>query len=75
MKGALLSPGAVHASAQRLVYEPDTSVAPYHQKGDGHLPQRKVVQLTDLDRRGWERTILTWVRHKQGRAAWPPVGV
>lgn len=72
MRAALLSPQAVHASAQRLIFEPDTDVAAYHQKGDGTLPQRRVLQLTGADRRGWERTILTWIRHRQGRASWPP---
>lgn len=72
MKAALLSPVAIHASAQRLIFEPDTDIAAYHQKGEGTLPQRRVLQMTAADRRGWERTILTWIRHGEGRAAWPP---
>lgn len=73
MKGAMLSPQAVTTSRHRLVYEPRVDYAGPHQAGRGRLPQRRMVQLTDADRRGWERAILTWIRHKEGRAAWPPV--
>lgn len=72
MKGAMLNPLSINASSMGLVYEPPSDLAAVHQGGEGHMPQRRMVQLTAGDRRGWERTILTWIRHKQGRAAWPP---
>lgn len=72
MKGAMLNPLSIRAGAMGLTYEPPSDLAAIHQGGEGTMPQRRMVELTAGDRRGWERTILTWIRHKQGRAAWPP---
>lgn len=73
MKGAVLDPSAIHASRHRMIFEPRNGYLAAHQAGKGRLPQRRVVQLTAGDRRQWERIVLTWIRHQQGRAAWPPV--
>lgn len=72
MKGAMLNPQSMRATGRGLIYEPRSGYAAYHQRGEGQLPQRRMVQLTAGDRRGWERVILQWIRHGEGRAAWPP---
>lgn len=72
LKGAMLNPLSMRATDRGLTYEPRIGYAAFHQRGEGQLPQRRMVQLTAADRRGWERTILQWIRHGEGRAAWPP---
>ncbi len=75
-KGAALNARqALKVSGRRLVYEPPGDAADIlgrHQAGEGHLPQRKVIALTGADGRMMERVFAHWVRHLDGRAAWPP---
>lgn len=73
MRRSMTSPQAVHVQARRLVYEPDDPKAIYHQRGNQHLPQRKIIALSTGDRRQWDRVFLTWIRHAEGRASWPPI--
>lgn len=72
MRRSMTSPDAVHVERDRLLYEPDDPKAIHHQRGDGNLPARQIVALTGLERRQWDRVLLTWLRHAEGRATWPP---
>jgi hypothetical protein len=72
MRRSTTSPQAVTVTSRQLVYEPDDPKAVYHQRGNGHLPQRRIVALSGSDRRKWDRVFLTWIRHREGRAQWPP---
>jgi hypothetical protein len=60
-EAALTKAKAVRITDQHLVYEIHDEKAIYHQRGSGHLPQRKLVDLTLLDRRGWDRTFASWL--------------
>lgn len=65
MRATLTDRSAITVTPQRLVYRPTgehDDVAAIHQEGEGHMPQRKLVALTQLEKRTWERTILTWLR-------------
>lgn len=61
MRADVLSPRSVHVTRDRLVYEPESEVAFYHQAGRGHNPQRKIVDLNAGDRRGFERVFAHWL--------------
>jgi hypothetical protein len=52
---------AVALYPDRMVYEIQDDKAVYHQKGSGHLPQRKLVDLGMKDRRAWDRILAEWV--------------
>lgn len=67
MRHAMTSREALHVSPHRLVYEPDDEKAVWHQTGAGNLPPRKMVDLTEGDRRQWDHTFAEWlngVRHR-----------
>ena len=62
---------SVTVTPKRLVYEVDDPKAIYHQQGDGHLPQRRLVDLSLEQRRGWDRIFASWLnRIRRG-----PMGV
>lgn len=65
MRDTLTSREAITVTPQRLVYRPTgehADVAAIHQAGEGSVPQRKLVALTQDEKRQWERTFLEWVR-------------
>lgn len=56
---------------QRLVYEIDDDKAIYHQEGKGHNPARRLVDLTPVQKREWDREFAGWLnRLRRG-----PIGV
>lgn len=64
MRETLLDRAAVTITPQRLIYHPrgeHADVAAFHQGGDG-VPQRKIVAITDAEKRAWERVFLAWLR-------------
>lgn len=77
MKGAFLNrQQSTRVTPRSLVYEPRVDYAAPHQRGEGRVPQRKIVALSVADRRKWDRIFLHYLRHTQGRtAAWPPTFV
>lgn len=77
MKGAFLNYAqSVRVTPRSLTYEPPVDYAGHHQRGQGRVPQRKIVALSAADRRQWDRIFLHYLRHVQGRtAAWPPTFV
>lgn len=52
---------AVLITAHRMLYEIHDDKAAWHQKGSGRNPQRKLVDLTIADRRGFDRILAHWV--------------
>lgn len=65
MRDTLLSRAAITVEPQRLIYRPEgehEDVAAYHQDGSGHLPARKIVAITQAEKRTMERTFLEWIR-------------
>lgn len=80
MKGAMLNKlTAVHVGRDRALYEPKSSIAGYHQKGETwvgpswghpqqqlhHLPQRKMVDLPeDFKHAAVDRVFARWVNRK-----------
>lgn len=52
---------AVQVTPQRMLYEIRDEKAVWHQRGAGDLPQRKLVDLTMPDRRGFDRILAHWV--------------
>lgn len=60
-------------TARRLVYEVDDPKAIYHQRGEGHLPQRRLVDLTAEDRRQVDRIFANWLNGLRHRAFGPTV--
>lgn len=68
MRSAALSKGALSVSPRRLTYEVDSEYAIYHQEGRG-VPQRKIVALSNADRRDWDRVFAEYLaaeRHRVG---------
>lgn len=62
MRAAAFDRGrAVNISPQRLVYEIDDPKAIYHQRGDGHMPQRRLVDIGAADRRAFDRVFVRWL--------------
>lgn len=60
---------SVSAGAVRWVpVDPDGERALAHQEGRGDNPQRKMVALTNSEKRQWERTFHEWLRRDVG---WP----
>ncbi len=65
MRETLTSRSAITVTPQRMVYRPEgphDDIAAIHHAGEGDVPQRKIVALTQLEKRSWERTILGWLR-------------
>lgn len=68
LRNALLVRGVRELTGRRLVYGVSGSAekyAHYHQTGEGKMPQRKIVALTQQDRRGIDRIFATWLNHKR----------
>lgn len=91
MKGAMLNKTvAVHVGRDRAVYEPKSSIAGFHQKGETwvgpswghsqlqlhHLPQRKMVDLPDsFKHEAVDRVFARWVQRKLREGRAAGVGV
>jgi hypothetical protein len=63
MRAAALSPNAVKVTPKRLLYEIDDDKAIWHQKGRGHNPARRMLDLTSGDRRQIDRAFARWLNH------------
>ena len=62
---------SVTVTPQRMIYEIDDPKAAYHQDGSGHLPQRRLVDLSPVQKRAWDREFASWLnRIRRG-----PLGV
>ena len=61
MRSAAISKSAISVSPKRLVYEIDDPKAIHHQRGDGNLPVRKLVDLNLSQRRAWDRVFAGWL--------------
>lgn len=73
MRDTLTADRAVTVSRKRMVYRPTgehDDIAIYHQQGEGHNPQRKMIDLTQLDRRNWERIFATWLNELRRGPLW-----
>lgn len=60
---ALNEKRAVRVTPRRMVYEIDDDKAIRHQQGDGHMPERKLVNLTAGDRRQIDRAFSEWLNY------------
>lgn len=72
MRAFMTSRSALHVSPRRLVYEPSDpeGIAAIHQAGEGSMPKRKMVDLPESDRRGWDRIFAEWLNSmRRGRLA------
>lgn len=77
MREAFLVDGTRELTAQRLVWGVDDQVdehgdriairAGAHQTGRGVVPQRKIVSLTQTERRGFDREFTSWLTHMRRR--------
>jgi hypothetical protein len=73
MRDTLTSKSAITVSSHQLVYRPvgkHDDVAAWHQAGSGHLPQRKLVDLTEIDKRGFERIFADWLNDLRRGPLW-----
>lgn len=61
MRSAAISKSAISVSPKQLVYEIDDPKAIHHQRGDGDLPVRKLVDLSLSQRRAWDRVFADWL--------------
>jgi hypothetical protein len=61
---------AVHVSKDRMLYEPVSGIAMYHQKGTEHMPARRMVAFTAPRMRQWDRYWAEWLA--ADRDAWLP---
>lgn len=63
-RAAMIARSAVHVSPRRMVYDPRApKFALRHQQGDeaDGLPQRKMVEIPETDRRQWDRYFVEWL--------------
>jgi hypothetical protein len=83
MRRAFLVDGTRELSRERLVWGVTDQIdedegspghgeriairAAAHQSGEGVVPQRKIVALTNLDRRGIDREFASWLTHMRRR--------
>ncbi len=77
MRDAFLTQGTRELTRSRLVWgvtdqrdskgEAISTRAAAHQSGEGVVPQRKIVALTNLDRRGIDREFASWLTHLRRR--------
>lgn len=51
----------VTITPKRLLYEVHDDKAYWHQTGAGHLPERRLVNLTLAERRQWDRVFAHWL--------------
>jgi hypothetical protein len=68
MRAAMIAQNALRVDPRRLVYEPDSDIAGFHQKGveSRGLPQRQMVEIPEAERRLWDRAFISWlndIRH------------
>lgn len=54
---------SISVTPRRLVYEIDDPKAIHHQRGDGNLPQRRIVDLSLTTRRQWDRIFAGWLNN------------
>jgi hypothetical protein len=76
MRSAMISANALRIDPRRLIYEPDSEIALFHQEGDEArgLPQRKMVEIPELERRSWDRIFVTWLNGIR-RSGWGTAGL
>jgi hypothetical protein len=75
MRRALLVDGTRELSSHRLVWgitdqrddqgQQISQRAAAHQSGEGHMPQRKIIALTNLERRNIDRAFVSWIAYKR----------
>ena len=61
---------AVTVTPQRMIYEIDDPKAIHHQRGDGNLPQRRLVDLNMTVRRSWDRIFASWLNRLRRGPGW-----
>lgn len=64
MRDAMMARSAIHVTPRRLEYGPDApEYAIDHQKGNPErgLPQRKMVEIPEVERRSWDRIFANWL--------------
>jgi hypothetical protein len=61
---------ALDVGHDRVVYEPVSDIAIYHQKGTRRMPARKMVAVTEPRKRAWDRYFAEWLA--ADRDAWLP---
>lgn len=52
---------ALNISRDRMVYEPVSGIAMYHQKGTNRMPARRMVAFTPDRKRSWDRYWAEWL--------------
>jgi Phage virion morphogenesis family len=63
-RARMIARSAIHVSPRRMVYDPSApEFALRHQQGDeaDGLPQRKMVEIPETDRRQWDRYFVEWL--------------
>jgi hypothetical protein len=62
MREAMIARSSVHVSPRRMVYDPKApKYALRHQQGKDGMPQRKMVEIPETDRRQWDRYFVEWL--------------
>lgn len=64
MRTTLTQRAAIRVEPRRLIYRPQgkhDDIAALHQVGEG-VPERKIVAITDMQKRTWDREFLSWMR-------------
>lgn len=61
MRHLMLDPAALHVDKHSLRYEPESDIFLYHQKGTTDIPQRKMIVITEADKRRWDRYWAEWL--------------
>jgi len=63
MRAAMLDPASsLDVSPQRLVYEPHSDIAIYHQEGSSAMPARPLIDIPVVELREWDRAIVRWLQ-------------
>ncbi|HEY0391031.1 MAG TPA: phage virion morphogenesis protein [Solirubrobacterales bacterium] len=61
-RDAMIARSAVSVSPRRMVYDPKApKYALRHQQGEDGMPQRKMVEIPETDRRQWDRYFVEWL--------------
>lgn len=61
LRASVLKPDISVKEPGYAIFGTGDPVASYHQRGDGHLPVRKVIDLDDTEREEWVRTVQGWL--------------
>ena len=63
MRSAMLDPASsLDVGPHRLVYEPHSDIAIYHQDGTEVMPARPMIDIPVLELREWDRVIVRWLQ-------------